>query len=105
VAQAIDYTQDALNPRIEIWQQECRRKLLLEREKRSGHEIQINSKDLMRSNLRDLGDFLSQMVDRSIFTPNQALKFVGEDTFEDGDIHLMQRNMQVLEERNDNQDN
>jgi len=104
-AQSIEYTQDALNPRIEIWQQECRRKLLLEREKRSGHEIQINSKDLMRSNLRDLGDFLSQMVDRSIFTPNQALKFVGEDTFEDGDIHLMQRNMQVLEERNDNQDN
>ena len=97
-AEAINYVQDALNPRIQIWAQETRNKLLLGSEKRKGYETYFDSKDLMRSDLKSLSEFLSKMVDRGIFTPNQALKFINADTFPEGDVHLMQENMKILED-------
>lgn len=95
--EAIDYVQDGLMPRTEIWQQETRRKLLREREKRDGYETIINVKDLMRGDLQSMAEFLREMVDRAIFTPNQALEFMGEDTYEGGDVHLMPLNFTTLE--------
>lgn len=95
--EAIDYVQDGLIPRTTIWEQETRRKLLSTREKTQGMEISINEKDLMRGDLRAMAEFLRNMVDRAIFTPNQALQFMGEDTFTGGDVHLMPLNYTTLE--------
>lgn len=95
--EAIDYVQDGLIPRTTIWEQETRRKLLTEAEKQQGFETSINEKDLMRGDLRAMAEFLGDMVDRGIFTPNQALEFMGEDTFPEGDVHLMDLNKTTLE--------
>lgn len=95
--EAIDYVQDGLIPRTTIWEQETRRKLLTESEKQQGYETSINEKDLMRGDLQSMAEFLESMVDRGIFTPNQALEFMGEDTFEGGDIHLMPLNYTTIE--------
>lgn len=95
--EAIDYVQDGLIPRTTIWEQETRRKLLSTREKAQGLEVAINEKDLMRGDLRAMAEFLRNMVDRAIFTPNQALQFMGEDTFPGGDVHLMPLNYTTLE--------
>lgn len=95
--EAIDYVQDGLIPRTTIWEQETRRKLLTDQEKAQGFECSINEKDLMRGDLRAMAEFLRNMVDRGIFTPNQALEFMGEDTFDNGDVHLMPMNYTTLE--------
>ncbi|MQM39863.1 hypothetical protein KBTX_03902 [wastewater metagenome] len=95
--EAIDYVQDGLIPRTTIWEQETRRKLLTEAEKQQGFETSINEKDLMRGDLSSMAEFLESMVDRGIFTPNQALEFMGEDTFDGGDIHLMPLNYTTIE--------
>lgn len=95
--EAIDYVQDGLIPRTTIWEQETRRKLLNSNEKQQGYETSINEKDLMRGDLRAMAEFLRNMVDRGIFTPNQALEFMGEDTFDDGDVHFMPMNYTTLE--------
>lgn len=95
--EAIDYVQDGLIPRTTIWEQETRRKLLTEKEKRQGYETSINEKDLMRGDLKAMAEFLMAMVDRSIFTPNKALEFMGEDTYTGGDVHLMPLNYTTLE--------
>lgn len=95
--EAIDYVQDGLIPRTTIWEQETRRKLITEREKQQGFETSINEKDLMRGDLKAMAEFLRNMTDRAIFTPNQALRFMGEDTFDGGDVHLMPLNYTTLE--------
>lgn len=95
--EAIDYVQDGLIPRTSIWEQETRRKLFRASEKREGYETSINEKDLMRGDLRAMAEFLNSMVDRGIFTPNDALEFMGEDTFPEGDQHLMPLNYTTLE--------
>lgn len=100
--EAIDYVQDGLIPRTTIWEQEIRRKLLTGPEKRSGFETSINEKDLMRGDLKSMAEFLTAMVDRGVFTPNQALEFMGEDTFEGGDIHLMDMNKTTIEDFQEN---
>lgn len=106
--EAIDYVQDGLMPRTTIWEQETRRKCFTESEKQQGYETSINVKDLMRGDLNSMAEFLQSMVDRAIFTPNQALEYLGEDTYEGGDVHLMQKNMITLESflsgASDNQD-
>ena len=101
--EAIDYVQDGLMPRTKIWEQETRRKLITSREKREGYETSINTKDLMRGDLDSMADFLTSMVDRGIFTQNQALEFMGEDTFPEGDVHLMPANYTTLEAFLENQ--
>lgn len=60
-------------------------------------ETSINEKDLMRGDLKSMAEFLRDMVDRGIFTPNDALEFMGEDTFEEGNIHLMPLNYTTIE--------
>lgn len=95
--EAIDYVQDGLIPRTTIWEQETRRKLLTASEKQQGMLTSINEKDLMRGDLRAMAEFLREMVDRGIFTPNDALEFMGEDTFEGGDVHFMPLNYTTLE--------
>lgn len=96
--EAIDYVQDGLMPRTKIWEQETRRKLFTSNEKSVGYETSINTKDLMRGDLDSMAEFLKGMVDRGIFTLNQALEFMGEDTFPEGDIHLIPKNMNILED-------
>lgn len=95
--EAIDYVQDGLIPRTTIWEQEVRRKLFTFNEKQEGHEALINEKELMRGDLESMSQFLKDLVDRAIFTPNQALEFMGEDTFDGGDVHLMPLNFTTLE--------
>lgn len=95
--EAIDYVQDGLIPRTTIWEQETRRKLLTGTEKANGMETSINEKDLMRGDLRAMAEFIRNMVDRGVFTPNEALEFMGEDTYPDGDIHLMPSNFTTIE--------
>lgn len=103
--EAIDYVQDGLIPRTTIWEQETRRKLLSDREKNAGFETSINEKDLMRGDSKAMAEFLRNMVDRAIFTPNEALKYLGEDTFEGGDVHLMPLNYTTLEAFNNGESN
>jgi HK97 family phage portal protein len=104
-AEAIDYVQDGLQPRISIWLQEIRRKMLTAKEKEQGVEPVINAKDLMRGDLKSLSEFLKTMVDRAIFTPNDALEFLGEDNYEGGDVHLVPMNFTTLERLGDEPQN
>ncbi|GEM_PF-2158634 len=95
--EALDFIQDGLMPRLEVWQQELRRKLLSEEEKKEGYQILIDIKKLEKADLKSTAEYLAKLVDRAIMTPNQALEFLDMDTYEGGDIHLMQRNMTTLE--------
>lgn len=94
--EARTYVNNCLNPKIKIFENEIRNKLFLESEKKKGYKIALDTKVLVRASLKDTGDFLSQMIDRSIFDLNEARDFIDMDTKEGLDIHLQQLNMKEL---------
>lgn len=102
--EAKSYLTNCLNPRIKIFENEIRNKLFLEEEKSEGYKVAIDTKQLVRASLKDTGEFLSQMIDRSIFSINEARDFIDMDTEQGLDIRMQQMNMKQLgEEITDNQ--
>ncbi|MDR8390988.1 phage portal protein [Aliifodinibius sp. S!AR15-10] len=96
-ADARSYVNNCLNPKIKLFQNEIRNKLFTESEKEQGYTVLIDTKQLVRASLADTGDFLSQMIDRSIFTIDDALDFLDMDTV-GLDIRMQQKNMGILGE-------
>jgi HK97 family phage portal protein len=90
------YVNNCLNPKIRIIENEIRNKLFLETEKQAGYKVNIDTKQLVRASLKDTGEFLSQMVDRSIFSLNESRDFLDMDSKDGLDIHLQQLNMKEL---------
>lgn len=103
--EARTYVNNSLNPKLKAFEIECHNKLFTEQEKLNGYEIKIDTKNLVRANLKDTGEFLSQMIDRSIFSLNEGRDFLDMDTKDGLDIHLKQLNMTGLFDDNSDETN
>ncbi len=98
--QSIEYVQDSLLPRATMWEQEGRRRLLTEKEKRAGYYLKMNINGLMRGDVKTRGEFYQRMIDRAVFTPNDVLRLEDMNTYSGGDRHMMPMNHQFVEDTN-----
>jgi len=97
--QSIEYVQDSLLPRATIWEQECRRRMLTESEKRAGYYLKMTINALMRGDVKTRGEFYQRMLDRGVFTPNDVLRLEDMNTYAEGDKHMMPMNHEFVEDK------
>lgn len=68
------------------WEEESDRKLLTEREKRTGsHFHQLNPGSLLQADMKTTIDTLQNGISATIWSPNDAREILGEDAREGGD--------------------
>lgn len=103
--QGIEYIQDSLQPRVTIWEQETRRRLLTEAEKRLGMYTKMNMNALMRGDTKTRGEFYKSMIDRAVFSPKDVLEFEDMNTYPGSDFHMMPQNFEIVERRENGDSN
>lgn len=95
--QSIEYQQDSLQPRVTIWEQETRRRLLTEKEKREGYYTKMNLNALLRGDVKARGEFYKAMIDRAVFSPADVLEMEEMNTYPGSDFHMRPKNFEVIQ--------
>lgn len=97
--QSIEYVQDSILPRATMWEQEVRRRMLTESEKRQGYFMKMIINALMRGDVKTRGEFYQNMLDRGVFTPNDVLRLEDMNTYPEGNKHMMPMNHEFVEDK------
>lgn len=70
--QSLEHVEDSIHPWAIKYEQEARRKLFTDKEKRTSHFIRFNLSSLIRADFKTRGEYLSRMVLSGIMTRNEA---------------------------------
>jgi HK97 family phage portal protein len=100
--QGIEYVQDSIQPRATMWEQETRRRLLTEEEKRQGMYTKMNMNAILRGDTKTRGEFYKAMIDRAVFSPADVLRMEDMNTYPGSEKHMMPQNFQIVEDGDDN---
>jgi HK97 family phage portal protein len=90
----IDYT---MMPWMVKWEKEADIKLYSAAE-RSARFTKFNVKSLLRGDFKTQTDGLVKMIQWGIYSPNDALRVLDENTRKDGDVYIMPVNMATTEQ-------
>lgn len=102
----IQFTKYTLNPWLINFENEYRRKLLTEEEKREGNiYFKHNVSGLMRGDMESRGKFYESMGKIGAMTPNKGLELEDMEAFEGGDVHLVPSGYSTVENINNQQEN
>lgn len=96
--QGIEFVIHSLRPWLVKWEQELERKLLSERQKRSGKwEIKFNVNALLRGDSEAQGRFIDQMIKNGVYSINDGRKYLDMNKVDGGDRHFIQRDRMPLD--------
>lgn len=89
----IDYT---MMPWLTKWEKEADVKLFNPIERKTVF-TKFNVKALLRGDFKTQTEGLTKLINWGVYTPNDALKILDENTFESGDLHMFPVNMTTTE--------
>ena len=96
--QGIEFVTDTINPWNIKFEQEFEDKLLTEDQKRSGRfQIRHNTAGLLRGDIKTQTEHIRAMIEKGVYSPNMALRFLGQNTIPDGDRHFIQQQLMPLD--------
>jgi HK97 family phage portal protein len=90
----IDYT---MMPWLVKWEKEADTKLF-SRQERKDSFTKFNVKSLLRGDFASQTEGLVKMINWGVYTPNDALKILDENTYESGNMHMFPTNMTTTEQ-------
>lgn len=96
----IDYT---MMPWLVKWEKEADVKLFTAQERKDSF-TKFNVKSLLRGDFKTQTEGLTKLIGWGVYTPNDALKILDENTFEGGDQHMFPVNMTTTDDIMKNQD-
>jgi len=97
----IDYT---MMPWLVKWEKEADIKLF-NRQERKDAFTKFNVKSLLRGDFKTQTEGLVKMIQWGVYSPNDALKILDENTREDGDLYMFPTNMTTTEKIMKDMDN
>jgi HK97 family phage portal protein len=97
----VDYT---MMPWLVKWEKEADTKLFSAQEKKDRF-TKFNVKSLLRGDFRSQTEGLVKMIQWGIYTPNQALQILDENTYDGGELHMFPQNMTTVEKIQNAKDN
>ncbi len=88
-------------PGVKKWEQELDRKLLTERQIKTGsHCIKFEIKGLLRGDIKTRTAFYMALLDRKVLTPNQVRELEGMNKIDGGDTVLDSANFPAQNSNN-----
>ena len=90
----IDYT---MMPWLVKWEKEADVKLY-SRQERQDSFTKFNVRGLLRGDFSAQTEGLTKLIQWGVYTPNDALRILDENTYEDGDMHMFPTNMTTTEQ-------
>lgn len=104
-AAMIGFLQECLQPKLTMIEQELSRKLLLERERRSGYYFAYDTQDILRATKKDLAEYMTKLVNNGLATPNELRGKLDLKPIEGGDECYMQTAMSPINNLNNMNEN
>jgi phage portal protein BeeE len=82
----LGYLSNCLSTWLVLWEQECNRKLLTEREQ-ADHYFKFHDRALLRTSHKEQLDSLAKGIAATIYSPNEARDLLDMNPYEGGDSH------------------
>ena len=95
-AAMIGFLQECLQPKLTMIEQELSKKLLLERERKSGFYFAYDTQDILRATKKDLAEYMTKLVNNGLATPNELREKLDLQPIEGGDECYMQTAMSPI---------
>jgi len=92
----VDYT---MMPWLTQWEKEADVKLFNATERKDSF-TKFNVKALLRGDFKSQTEGLTKLINWGVYTPNQVLSILDENTYDGGDVHMMPVNMTTPENIN-----
>lgn len=92
----VDYT---MMPWLTQWEKEADTKLFNAAERKDSF-TKFNVKALLRGDFKSQTEGLTKLINWGVYTPNDVLSILDENTYEGGDVHMMPVNMTTPENVN-----
>lgn len=93
VQMSIEYLDSAVQPLAQPIKEEIERKLLSNRERTNGHNVQFNYKKLLETDPKSRAQYYKDMVMIKAMNPNEVRKFENMNPYDGGDQFLQMANM------------
>ena len=105
---SLNFKSNTASAIARMYRQEFEFKLLTTKERTDGASIEYNLMGLVETDHKTRIEGIKTMVNLGVLSPNDAARLEGFKTFEGGDLHFIQTNMQAIEQyinRQKNQSN